>query len=83
MASMIHEHDYEPVRDGGHEGTNLLTCVTCGQLLCSLCGKAIPADAHEVPIIRISLNIVLGFRTPAWLLPRFTLQKQRYSLVLP
>lgn len=48
MASMIHEHDYAPALDGGREGKHMLTCTTCSQLFCSLCGKAIPADAREV-----------------------------------
>ena len=48
MEALIHEHDFEHVQGGGQEMKHLVSCVTCGEVFCTLCGASIPRSVPEM-----------------------------------
>jgi len=48
MGSLIHEHDFEHVRDGGHEMKHLVSCATCEEVFCTLCGTSVTGKAQDM-----------------------------------
>lgn len=48
MEGLIHEHDFEHVHIGGQDRRNLVSCVTCGIVFCTLCGTSVPRNVPEM-----------------------------------